>query len=175
MLIFVDDEDTDDEDKEIEKDEEVGSEDEDDDENSEKEVNEEMDEDEGEDGDSNDKEYDENEEEIVKPKFKPIMSTKTGMIRKEFVDGEAELSGSEIGSADEDERGMDDYEDDGADAEVFDEESMKDQVGRMHLKQLLDDDQREIRLLQDAYLEDGDLHSDGKGRERQYKWKNAGM
>lgn len=36
----------------------------------------------------------------------------------------------------------------------------------------MDQDKREVRILQELYLEDGDLHSD-KGRQRQFKWKNA--
>ncbi|CAG7727710.1 unnamed protein product, partial [Allacma fusca] len=61
-----------------------------------------------------------------------------GKIRKEFVDNEAELSGSELGSADEDEQGEDAYEEEIGDAEELDEDKLRDQVGRAHLKQLLD-------------------------------------
>lgn len=38
-------------------------------------------------------------------------------------------------------------------------------------RRVLDDDKREVRLLQELFFEDGDLHSDGK-RERKFKWKN---
>ena len=47
------------------------------------------------------------------------------------------------------------------------------QVGRLHQRQLLDDDQREIRLFKEAFLEDGELHSDN-ARTRRFKWKDAG-
>ena len=41
-------------------------------------------------------------------------------------------------------------------------------------KQILDDDKRKLRLYQERYLADGDLHSDGPGRERRFRWKNMG-
>lgn len=41
-------------------------------------------------------------------------------------------------------------------------------------KQVLDDDKRKLRLYQERYLTDGDLHSDGPGRERRFRWKNIG-
>ena len=40
-------------------------------------------------------------------------------------------------------------------------------------KQMLDEDIRDVRLLQEKYLEDGELHSDSK-RERKFRWKNIG-
>ena len=41
------------------------------------------------------------------------------------------------------------------------------------MKTLLDQAQREVRLFQELFLEDGDLHSEGGGRQRQFRWKNA--
>lgn len=41
-------------------------------------------------------------------------------------------------------------------------------------KQVLDEDKRRLRLYQDRYLADGDLHSDGPGRVRRFRWKNMG-
>lgn len=38
---------------------------------------------------------------------------------------------------------------------------------------MLDDDTREVKLLQELLLEDGEMH--GTGRQRQFKWKNIGM
>lgn len=40
---------------------------------------------------------------------------------------------------------------------------------------MLDDDKRELRLYQERYLADGDLHSDGPGRMRRFRWKNIGI
>jgi len=39
---------------------------------------------------------------------------------------------------------------------------------------LIDEDDREIRLLQEQFLTDGDLHSDGFGRMRRFRWQNTG-
>jgi len=41
-------------------------------------------------------------------------------------------------------------------------------------KKLMDEDDREIRLLQEQFLPDGDLHSDGIGRMRRFRWNNIG-
>lgn len=38
----------------------------------------------------------------------------------------------------------------------------------------MDDDKRRLRLYQERYLADGDLHSDGPGRARRFRWKNMG-
>jgi len=38
----------------------------------------------------------------------------------------------------------------------------------------MDDDKRSLRLYQERYLADGDLHSDGPGRARRFRWKNIG-
>lgn len=45
---------------------------------------------------------------------------------------------------------------------------------RVYRKHVLDDDKRKLRLYQERYLADGDLHSDGPGRERRFRWKNIG-
>jgi len=92
---------------------------------------------------------------------------------KDFFENEAELSGSELGSGDEREEGEDDWEVEEGDKEVFDESVVRDELGRVHMKTILDQDQREVRLIQEMFLEDGDLHSDGGGRQRQFRWKSA--
>lgn len=40
---------------------------------------------------------------------------------------------------------------------------------------MLVEDKKEVRLLQEMLLEDGDLHSDGGGRKRIFRWSNNGM
>lgn len=40
---------------------------------------------------------------------------------------------------------------------------------------MLDDDKQQLRLYQERYLADGDLHSDGPGRMRKFRWKNIGI
>jgi len=39
---------------------------------------------------------------------------------------------------------------------------------------MIDSDKRELMLLQEMYLPDGDLHSEGGGRFRRFRWKNIG-
>ena len=39
---------------------------------------------------------------------------------------------------------------------------------------MIDEDKRELRMYQERYLADGDLHSEGSGRQRRFRWKNIG-
>ena len=41
-------------------------------------------------------------------------------------------------------------------------------------KSIIDQDKRELQLIQEMYLQDGDLHTDGAGRERKFRWRNIG-
>ncbi|XP_014669379.1 PREDICTED: claspin-like [Priapulus caudatus] len=107
--------------------------------------------------------------------FQLIANTRKQVISKEFLEAEAELSGSEVGS-DEDWDGAE--EDDVMEEEMGDIEDLpsnnelRDQINKVHMKQMIDDDNRELRLYQEAFLEDGDLWNGSKGRQRQFKWKN---
>ena len=109
--------------------------------------------------------------------FKGFKSKKGGL-RREFVEQEAELSGEsndELNiSEDEDERGLDRLmlEEGDMDEECADEDKIRDQLGRLHQRAILDDDQREVRLFQEAFLEDGELHSDN-ARSRKFRWKDT--
>merc|ERR1712029_145490 len=92
-------------------------------------------------------------------------------IRKEFLENEAELSGSEA-SDDEEKRGLDKLLAEEGDLDDIDADVVRDEVGRIHHRQQLDEDKREIRLFQEAFLEDGELHSDNT-RNRKFRWKNV--
>ncbi|XP_042207503.1 claspin-like [Homarus americanus] len=116
-------------------------------------------------------EYDDEENEIRRTTFSGFKDKMKGGIRADFLENEAELSGSDLNSDDE-EDGEDVMEMEEGDYEHFDENDLRNQVGRAHLKNVLDSDKRELRLLQEMYLEDGELH--GEGRQRQFRWKNMG-
>ncbi|XP_039314094.1 claspin isoform X2 [Solenopsis invicta] len=111
--------------------------------------------------------YDSEENEVVVVPKKDIKKVAAG-----FLEEEAELSESDWDSADEDEKDLDKMEFEEADDEDIDEHKVKDQLEKIHMKQILDEDKREVRLLKELLFEDGDLHTDGTGRERKFKWKN---
>lgn len=96
---------------------------------------------------------------------------------QDFFEDEAELSGSDVGSDGED----DDDDEEAVLADLIaaengkeDEDKIREEIGRFHFKQLLDEDKRELKIYQELLLEDGDLHSDGAGRQRQFRWRNSG-
>ncbi|XP_073977530.1 uncharacterized protein isoform X2 [Rhodnius prolixus] len=93
-------------------------------------------------------------------------------ISKEFLDGEAELSGSDWESADEDERYLDELEDEVGDEDKISQRKLQRELGKIHFKEIMAEDNREVRLLQELLLEDGELHSDGPKRQRIFRWYN---
>ncbi|XP_073837927.1 claspin [Musca autumnalis] len=111
--------------------------------------------------------YDSEENEIV------VQMTKKDCLKKaaNFLEKEAELSESEWGSADEDEKNMDKYDIELGDEDEFDREKLRSELEQIHARKMLDDDLREVRKIQDMLFEDEE--KDGVGRQRQFKWKNA--
>ncbi|XP_006817049.1 claspin-like [Saccoglossus kowalevskii] len=123
----------------------------------------------GEEDHSVEEELSETEDEGAKPKVKakPVPMP-------DFIEDEAELSGSEAGSDDEEgDYGDDEYEEDAIDEELPEADMLKDQINRIHMKTVEDDDARKLRLYKEMYLQDGDLWSDGKGRTRRFRWNNV--
>ncbi|XP_075409953.1 claspin [Tenrec ecaudatus] len=112
---------------------------------------------------------DDDEEEFLKQSEK----LKRQMRLKNYLEDEAEVSGSDVGSEDEyDGKDIDEYEEDVIDEALPSEEELQSQIKKIHMKAMLDDDKRQLRLYQERYLADGDLHSDGPGRMRKFRWKN---
>jgi hypothetical protein len=110
--------------------------------------------------------YDSEENEI---EVKMTMKDKIKEAQKYFED-EAELSESEWGSADEDEKDMDKYEIELADDEQFDQAQLREEVGRIHARKVMDEDLKNVKKIQDLLFENEE--DDGVGRERKFRWKN---
>lgn len=111
--------------------------------------------------------YDSEENEVevrLTKKEKELMSAK-------FLENEAELSESEWGSADEDEKDLDRYDVEVADEEQYDQEKLQQELEKIHNRQMLDQDDREVEQLKEFFLEDEE--KDGVGRVRQFRWKNV--
>lgn len=87
-----------------------------------------------------------------------------------YFENEAELSESEWGSADEDEKNLDKYDGELGDEDQFDQNQLREEVGRIHARKMLDDDIKKVKKIEELLFEDEE--NDGVGRERKFKWKN---
>ncbi|CAH1637704.1 unnamed protein product [Spodoptera littoralis] len=115
-------------------------------------------------------EYDSEENEIEVKIDKPKKKRKV----TDFFEQEAELTSEDewVGSGDEDEKGLDRMEREEGDDEVFHQGKLRKELGQIHMRDVLDQDKREVRLIQELLFEDGDL-GDGH-RQRKFRWRNAG-
>ncbi|ERE81634.1 claspin isoform 1 [Cricetulus griseus] len=123
--------------------------------------------------DSGDEELDPDQEDDEEELLKQSEKMKRQMRLKKYLEDEAEVSGSDVGSEDEyDGEEIDEYEEDVIDEVLPSDEELESQIKKIHMKTMLDDDKRRLRLYQERYLADGDLHSDGPGRTRKFRWKH---
>lgn len=91
-------------------------------------------------------------------------------VAKDYFEKEAELSEEEWQSADEDEKDLDNYEIELADEEQFDQNQLREEVGRIHARKMMDEDAKNLKKIEDLLFENEE--NDGIGRDRKFRWKN---
>ncbi|GAB0094330.1 hypothetical protein DMENIID0001_096120 [Sergentomyia squamirostris] len=110
-------------------------------------------------------EYDSEENEVDPATVIPL---KPKVKVSEFMENEAELSESEWGSADEDEKDLDKLEAELGDEDQFDQDQLQSELERIHMKKLLDQDAREVKMVKNLVLHEEER--EGMIRERTFRW-----
>lgn len=91
-----------------------------------------------------------------------------------FFEDEAELSGSEA-EQDEDDEGESGDDDSivysGDESELPGASELQDQLGKIYLKDQMDEDKRQLRLFKEMYLADGETNKKDL-RKKQFRWKH---
>ena len=94
---------------------------------------------------------------------------------RKFFEQEAELSGDEASSDEEEAEGDNEYEgmEEADNDDVGDESEQRETIAKVFHKQQADEDRRAILMMQNKMFEDGDLHMNGKMRQRKFRWRNV--
>ncbi|XP_055714791.1 claspin [Phlebotomus papatasi] len=111
--------------------------------------------------------YDSEENEIDTTAVSAL-PTKPKIKVSDFMESEAELSESEWGSADEDERDLNKFEAELGDEDQFDQAQLQSELERIHMKKLLDQDAREVKMVKNLVLHEEER--EGMTRERTFRW-----
>ncbi|KAJ6218197.1 hypothetical protein RDWZM_009354 [Blomia tropicalis] len=131
----------------------------------------EFDHNESDDNECNDSEEDNNEEDDGDSV--PAKSRKNNKFLNQFIEDEAELSGSEgdVSSDENDSDEDDELEHDEVEEDLPSDDELRGQVEKIYNKELLDEDKRQMMILKEMYFDDGDLHDEGDERKKKFKWQ----
>ncbi|KAF2974168.1 hypothetical protein EK904_013429 [Melospiza melodia maxima] len=120
----------------------------------------------GEDSAAEEEELSDEEEEVLR--HRPGLKKKLKL--QDFMEEEAELSGSDVGSEDEyDGEDLNEYEEEIIDEELPNDAELGNQIQKFHMKAMLDDDKRQLRLYQER---DSDNEEENEEfDETEVKWR----
>jgi len=127
-------------------------------------------------GEKSDREEDSDPEEmIIHRKYGKKYEAKKSNIfdKRNFLEEEAELSGSDVGSDEDEDIATDDdvLEEDSGGEELPSEEELQKQINKAHMKSVHEQDNADLRAVKEMFLPDGDLYTDGQGRTRHFRWR----
>ncbi|KPM03894.1 hypothetical protein QR98_0023330 [Sarcoptes scabiei] len=120
-----------------------------------------------EDQDQNQPEEDEDLETIRESESQPKKILKV----KDFIEDEAELSGDEedVSSDESDDEDQDNFIEDLI-QDDSDSEANREQIERIHHKNMLDEDKRQLMIMKEYFFEDGDLYDGDGDRRKKFRW-----